>query len=127
MAAQKTSQLVVELNRPCGVRWPGGHRAANGELAAALSATTGRKIDRQYVWRIRKGHVDKVDANVRDGLCEFFGVPQDYFSRSHSDELSVLIVRDVVGRLGRDTTSLTDAEFAALHHLACDMAAVLTE
>ncbi len=75
----------------------------------------------------RKGKVSKVDGAVRDGLCQFFGVPLDYFAREHADEVSVLIVRDAVDRLSRDIANLTDAEYGALHRLACEMVAVFAE
>ena len=65
---------AAELNRLCDERWPGGSRSANVELAEAVSDATGRSIDRQLIWRLRKGHVRKVDSDVRRALCDFFGV-----------------------------------------------------
>lgn len=70
----------AELNRLCDERWPGGSRTANVELAEAIGRHVGRPVDRQYVWRIRKGRVKKVDSDVRDAICIFFGLPLDYFS-----------------------------------------------
>lgn len=77
---EDVSQFAVELNRLCDAKWPGGDRNANGQMAEWVSRQINREVDRQYIWRIRKGRVYKVDADVRDALCSFFDVPNDHFS-----------------------------------------------
>lgn len=79
---EEVSQFAIELNRLCEARWPGGDRYANALMAEWVSEKTHVERDRQYIWRIRKGRVNKVDADVRDALCSFFGVPTDHFSQA---------------------------------------------
>lgn len=79
---EEVSQFAIELNRLCEARWPGGDRYANALMAEWVSEKTQVERDRQYIWRIRKGRVNKVDADVRDALCSFFGVPTDHFSQA---------------------------------------------
>jgi hypothetical protein len=73
----EVSEFAIELNKLCAIRWPGGSRTANAEIADWVTAETGRNIDRQFVWRIRKGRVMKVDGAVRDAICSFFGVSEE--------------------------------------------------
>lgn len=61
-------------------RWPDGYKFATAEVAEYVSASTGRDIDRQYIYRIRTGKVQKVDARVLAAIGAFFGQPPSYFS-----------------------------------------------
>lgn len=76
-------------------RWPKGRKLATVEVAEFVSKTTGRDVDRQYIWRIRTGRVHKVDAVILDAIAQFFNKPLNYFSRvdnSADDDVSALLV-----------------------------------
>lgn len=104
-------QFAVELNRLCEVKWPGGDRSANNQLADYVSGHTGRTIDRQYIWRIRKGRVVKVDADVRDALCAFFKVPPDHFSRPSRRDLGTE-VQEALERTGLQMAGLRASDLS---------------
>ncbi len=57
----------------------------NSQLAAAISARTGREVDRQYVYRIRKELVRKVAPDVQTALADYFGMPADHFERASTE------------------------------------------
>lgn len=106
------SSFAEELNRLCARRWPGGARSANVDIADFVSRQTGRSIDRQYIWRIRKGHVAKVDSDVRDAICRFFGVTLDHFSRVDDDDFEDRQLRDAMRESGLTIAGLRSSELS---------------
>ena len=116
----EVSEFAIELNKLCAIRWPGGSRTANAEIADWVTAETGRNIDRQFVWRIRKGRVMKVDGAVRDAICSFFGVSKDHFSsnpRTLGEEVQAAIEEtglQVAGLRADQLSSTGRAELATL-------------
>lgn len=53
----------------------------NNQIAAAINERTGRDVDRQYVYRIRKELVRKVAPDVRAALADYFDMPADHFEQ----------------------------------------------
>lgn len=81
MRRNKPAFDAEELNRLCNLRWPSGGMDINTQLALAINERTGRGVDRQYVYRIRKALVRKVAPDTRAALADYFGMPADHFER----------------------------------------------
>lgn len=107
------SKFAIELNRLCDERWPGGDRHTNVLISDWVTDQIGRVIDRQYIWRIRKGRVAKVDAEVHHAICSFFGVPNDHFTtasrRSLGEEVEHELERTGLRIAGLRSDQLTEA------------------
>ena len=107
------SDFGRELNGLCDQRWPGGSKNANTEIAEWVSARTGKDVDRQFIWRIRKGRVLKVEGDVRDAIRSFFGVPRNHFARdrdqSLGDEVESVIEQTQVELAGLRAAELSPA------------------
>lgn len=112
-------------------RWPEGYKMATVEVAEFVSGRIGREVDRQYIYRIRTGKVQKVDARILDAIAEFFGKPLNYFSTRRAvtdidgDDALAQAQREtdlqLVGLRSREITPEAQEELARLIRMARDI------
>ncbi|WP_155980911.1 hypothetical protein [Nocardia sp. CNY236] len=128
-AARTLANMVDELFVE---RWPQGNKFATVEVADFVSQRIGRDIDRQYVYRIRTGKVQKVDARILEAIGEFFGKPMTHFSSSSpstdlDEELEAVLAEGGFQIVGMRSAALTPAAREEVLRLVKSLADVVKE